>query len=118
MESKSVLEMARGAIAERTDYEMAKIIENILDVNTIAAKKRTLTLTLEILPDNARKNLRLTCYARSKLEPTHPVATALYISSSELGKLSVVELTPQVPGQIDFSGAEQAEPYILKIIGG
>ena len=34
MEAKSVLEMARGAIAERADYEMARIIENIMDVNT------------------------------------------------------------------------------------
>ena len=32
--AKSILEMARGAIMERVDYEMAKIIENILDENT------------------------------------------------------------------------------------
>ena len=54
MEQKSVLEMARGAIAERADYEMSRILENRLDPNTSAAKKRVLTLTVEILPDEER----------------------------------------------------------------
>ena len=39
METKSILEMAQGAIAERADYEMARIISNILDPNTAATKK-------------------------------------------------------------------------------
>ena len=37
-QKQSILDMARGAIKERTDYEMAKIIDNILDVNTNATK--------------------------------------------------------------------------------
>lgn len=32
----SILQMARGAIQERTDYEMARILENIVDPNTRA----------------------------------------------------------------------------------
>ena len=34
METKSILEMAKGAILERVDYEVPRIIENILDPNT------------------------------------------------------------------------------------
>jgi len=118
MEAKSVLEMAHGAIAERADYEMARIIDNILDPNTAAAKKRTLTVTLEISPDAERKNLRMVCTAKSKLEPTNPVQTALYITSGEEGETAVIELTPQIPGQINFDGEEQAAPVMLKIVGG
>lgn len=44
--TKSILEMARGAILERVDYEMAKILDNILDANTKATAKRKMTLTL------------------------------------------------------------------------
>jgi hypothetical protein len=118
MEAKSVLEMAHGAIAERADYEMARIIENILDPNTAATKKRTVTLTLEILPDAERQNLSMKCTAKSKLEPTNPVSTTLYITTDESGGMAVVELTPQIPGQLDLFGGEQPAPVMLRAIGG
>ena len=118
MESKSVLEMAYGAIAERADYEMSRIIENILDVNTPAAKNRILTLTLTITPDAERKNLRMSCVAKSSLQATNPVSTSLYVTSDEVGRTAVVELTPQIPGQLDLMGGEQPEPVKLKIVGG
>ena len=39
MNQKSIIDMAHGAFKERADYEMAKILENILDPNTKAEKK-------------------------------------------------------------------------------
>lgn len=118
LETKSALEMANGAIAERADYEMSRIIENILDPNTAAIKKRVLTLTLEIFPDAERRNLRMICTAKSKLEPTNPVATALYVTNGEMGEMAVVELTPQIPGQLDAYGGEQQDPVQLRMIVG
>lgn len=38
----SILQMARGAFIERVDYEMAKVIQNILDPNTKATAKRNI----------------------------------------------------------------------------
>lgn len=118
MEAKSVLEMEKGAIAERADYEMTRIIDNIIDPNTRADRKRTLTVTLEFTPDSERKNLRMICVAKSKLEPTNPVATSLYVGHNEHGEFAVVELTPQIPGQINMSGGEQEEPVLLKLVSG
>lgn len=40
--TKSMLDMASGAIKERVDIEMPKIIKNILDVNTNPTKPRKL----------------------------------------------------------------------------
>lgn len=114
-DKKSIIEMAMGAISERVDYEMSKIIDNILDVNTRASRKRTLTLTLEILPDDERKTLSVRALAKSKLEPTNPVATSLYITNDVNGELTAVEMTPQLPGQFDLNNQEQKEPYILKL---
>lgn len=37
---KSVLEMAMGAIAEITDYEVERVVANIMDPNTNATAKR------------------------------------------------------------------------------
>lgn len=51
-DSKSILQMARGAFQERVDLEMAKVIENILDPNTKPTQKRKLTMTIEFVPDD------------------------------------------------------------------
>ena len=40
---KSILEMARGAFQERADYEMSRIVDNILDANTKADATRKST---------------------------------------------------------------------------
>ena len=44
----SIMSMARGAFEERVDYEMDKVIQNILDPNTKATAKRKITLRRRI----------------------------------------------------------------------
>lgn len=56
MNQKSIIDMAHGAFKERADYEMAKILENILDPNTKAEKKRTLTIQ-KVVPVSVRWDL-------------------------------------------------------------
>ena len=34
LNKRSIIDMARGAIKERADYEMTRVVENILDPNT------------------------------------------------------------------------------------
>lgn len=115
--AKSILEMAHGAIMERTDYEMKKVLDNILDPNTKAAKKRTLTVTLELLPDDDRRQIQVKATSKSKLEPTNAVSTALYITGDgDTGEATAVEMVPQVPGQTAFDGSEQDQPTVLKLV--
>lgn len=40
LDKKSILEMSMGAILERVDYEMEKVLNNILDLNTKPTGKR------------------------------------------------------------------------------
>lgn len=116
LDKKSILELARGAILERADYEMSKILDNITDVNTKAAKKRTLTLTVEFLPDDERVTVQVRAVAKSKLEPTNAVSTSLYITGDTNGEVTAVEMVPQVPGQTAIDGGEQAQPNVLRLI--
>lgn len=109
---KSILQMARGAIQERADYEMYRILENILDANTSATAARKLTLTLELKPDTERQTIAVKCTAKSALAPTSPVVTSLYVANED----NVVEMVPQIPGQFNLDGAEQTAPSHLKII--
>lgn len=112
----SILEMAKGAIQERVDYEIAKIIDNILDMNTEAAKKRTLVLNVDLTPDADRKAISVSATARCKLQPTNAVSTALYLDGNPMsGEVTAYELVPNIPGQMDLDGEEQGKPKILKI---
>ena len=114
MDSKSILEMSRGAILERVDYEMGKVIGNVLDINTKPDAKRKLTITLELTPSADRKTINVRTTAKATLVPTDPVTTGLYITSNGNGEMMVAELVPQIPGQLDFNGGEQEEPHVLK----
>lgn len=89
----SIMRMARGAFEERVDYEMDKVIQNILDPNTKATAKRKITLA-----------------------STNPVATSLYVTGDSNGELVVAEMVPQVPGQLNMDGTQQEAPKLLKLV--
>lgn len=113
--AKSILDMAHGAFKERTDYEMTKAIENILDPNTIATKERSVTVTIKLKPDDSRQNISVMVEAKSKLQPAAPLPTSLYVDDSQ-EEVQAVEMVPQVPGQQSLDGAEQEESKILHLI--
>ena len=50
LDKKSILEMSMGAILERVDYEMGRVLDNILDPNTKPTGKRKITISLETGP--------------------------------------------------------------------
>ena len=111
---KSILEMCGGAFQERTDYEMQRLIDNILDPNTNPTAKRKLQVTIELTPDADRTTIGVSCSVKSTLAPTYPVATMLYVAAND----TVIEMTPQIPGQMGFDGEEQEPPAQLRLIVG
>lgn len=114
---KSILEMARGGFLERVDYEMARIVDNILDANTKATAKRKLTITMELQPDDDRESITARFTAKSTLTPTNPVQTMLYVSGSDsTGEVQISEMAPQIPGQLGLDSSEQETPPMLRLI--
>ena len=53
----SLLDMANGAIKERIDYEMGRVMQNISDPNTKASAKREITLKITLAPETHRGQL-------------------------------------------------------------
>jgi hypothetical protein len=111
----SLLQMAKGAIQERVDYEVSKVIDNILDMNTDPTAKRKVTLTVELKPDEERQVVKITATAKSTLAPTVPIGTSLVITADKNGEMMLAEIVPQVPGQMGLAGGEQEAPKILKL---
>ena len=97
----SLIDMANGGFKEVIDYEVNKVMDNIWDVNTKATAKRKVATTV-----------------KTALATVNPVTTTLYIAGEDhTGELRVVEMTPQVPGQVDINGIEQTAAPVLKLIG-
>lgn len=111
----SILDMATGAIKERVDYDVTKVIDNILDLNTKAQAKRKIVLTIEFVPDEDRKKIAISVTSKASLCPTNPVSTALAFIPNPDGEAQLVEMVPQVPGQMALDGTEQAAPKLLKL---
>ena len=112
-DAKSIMEMAHGAILERCDYEMARVMDNIMDPNTNPTTKRRITLTLEFKPDKNRQMISVEATAKSALAPTDPIALSLY-TGFEAGRFVAVEMQSNVPGQLDVYGDEEAERVTLR----
>ena len=113
MGNANLLEVARGAIGERLDYELGKVVDNISDLNTKADAVRKITLTLSLKPDSERQNIKMSTQVKSTLVPNN-IESALYLTESDEGK-ALVEMLPQVPGQMALDGSEQEEPKIIAI---
>ena len=111
----SILQMARGAIQERVDYEVAKVIDNIMDANTDPKTKRKITLTIELKPDENRQFISLSASAKSTLAPVVPIGTTLGIAADHNGEMVIVETVPQVPSQMNMDGSVQEAPKLLKL---
>ena len=111
----SLLQMAKGAIQERVDYEVSRVVDNILDMNTEAKVKRKVVLTITMVPDEDRQVVKIEASAKSTLAPVTPVGTSLVITSDGNGEMILAEIIPQVPGQMSLTGEVQEAPKILKI---
>ena len=81
-ETTSIIEMARGAVIERIDLEMYKIMENIQDLNTEPSKARQLTVKVTMKPDNNRENIKVSYQVQSSLARQHPSKPACSLVST------------------------------------
>lgn len=90
-----------GAVQEKFAHEMEKVLENILDRNTDPTKKRSVTLTIDILPNKDRDMLVLASQCKSKLVPREETETkVLFGRNSDTGKLEAAELKSNARGQL------------------
>lgn len=115
---KSILEAFHGALLEKADFELERVLANIADVNTSPIKKRKITIELEFVPNNDRKRIRVLANAKSKVEPTAPVETTLF-TVTEIDKETgeprhqLHEVMDIAPGQINIDGEITEQEIIL-----
>ena len=116
MSKRKILEMARGALMERSDYELTRIVENIMDINTPATKPWKLTVTIDLRPDETRQMVVISATAKSTLAATTPIQSTFWMESDENGLPVMREALAESPDQTILPEVEeQAQPVIAML---
>lgn len=105
-ERVSIVNLLGGGIIEMVDDELQKAANNILDPNTSETAIRKVTLTIALKPDVDRGMAATAISVVSKLAPSRPQATRLFVGQ-QLGKGVLVEHNPQ---QQPLPGVEMSRP--------
>lgn len=94
-------ELAEGSLQERFDHEVAKVTENILDLNTDPEKKRKITITVTLTADDHRDLMFLEAEVKSTLVARKSVGTKVLIDELD-GDVYANELKSNQKGQMFF----------------
>jgi len=92
-------QFAQGALSERFNEELLKILQNIADPNTDPTKVRTLTIKVKIAGDDQRNLANAMIEAQAKTVPAREVPAKVLIDYDENGQLTGAELKSGIPGQ-------------------
>lgn len=93
--------LAGGALKEKLNQEVKKILENITDPNTKETETRKLTLNISFKPSKERDLAEISIETKSKLAPAIPSTTKIIIDKDfSTGKVAAAEWNNQIPGQI------------------
>ncbi len=114
-EKISLLEMARGALAEEVANKAGDIAVNLADPNTDWKKPRKMVITLEFTTDETREIAKVTATTDVKLVCSKPVTTQLMFGHDNNGELAAVELSKQSVGQQALDGGEEPERKLISL---
>jgi hypothetical protein len=118
-ERVSLQNLARGAVVERFDDELRKVLDNIIDPNTTLATRK-ITITVAIKPDKDRDfgGVDVTC--KSTLAPASPLGTKIFIGRDKSGAVAS-EVDPRqhtLPGVADGKMPENVSELRPAASGG
>lgn len=94
---------ANGALAEKTNIELQKVMDNIFDPNTDATKVRKVTITLTLKADEKREIIATNVDTKCTLVAAKGVATTMLLGTDTSGKVVGRELASGAPGQTYFT---------------
>jgi hypothetical protein len=87
--------IARGALMELFNIEIAKVAANIDDKSTKATKERKITFEIAFKPDADRRAIDVTTRAQTKLAPVADHASRVYLGKDDAGHVYVFDQDPR-----------------------
>ncbi|MBM7585822.1 hypothetical protein JOC86_002364 [Bacillus pakistanensis] len=104
-------EFADGAVAERFNLELQKVLENFADLNTDPTAKRKINLVITLAGDEARDVILANVQAKTSLAPAKKLEAKIIMDLDDKGKVTGKELKSGVKGQtrVDLETGEIQE---------
>lgn len=92
--------VAGGAAVELFDREFRKVLDDVLDPNTVATAGRSVSIVISVKPDESRERAQIGVAVKSKLAGTKPVGGQIFMGMQD-GKPTAVTFDPRQPGLFD-----------------
>ena len=111
---KQLDELMDGALTERFNREMDRVLQNVFDPNTDPEAKRQIQIIIEIAPNETRDAAKFKVDVKSKTAPPVPMVQMCFLYQNDSGAVTAAEVTREVPGQMDMDGGEQPLPRVVE----
>lgn len=111
---KQLDELMDGALTERFNMEMERVLGNVFDPNTNPKAKRQIQIVIDIAPNERRDAAEFKVDVKSKIAPPVAIAQTVFLHQDDNGNVTATEITKEVPGQIDMEGNEQQLPRVVE----
>lgn len=92
--------LADGALKEKFEHELEKVLENIQDLNTDHKTKRKLIVELTFVPNEGRDLSAISILTKTKLADRDGTSTTIAIGTDKDGNLITQEIRNQLNGQL------------------
>lgn len=103
--------LAGGALQQKFNREITKVIENMQDPNTSYATARSISIKITFKQDEDRDDARVDIAVTSKLAGVINTSTSFAMGKDiESGEVKVREYGKQIPGQMSFEDVEPEQP--------
>lgn len=89
--------LREGSAVERFNDELKVVFKNMVDMNTGHNVRRSVTLTVEFVPNEERTRFKEIIKCVSKLAPPKPVEGFGYIQQPKSGEIIATEYNPEQP---------------------
>lgn len=105
----SLQSIAGGALQEKADVAMQKVLENMQDPNTPWKNKRVINIKIAFSQNEERDDTAVEVSVDTKLAPVSPMVTRMAIGKNlDSGRIVAEEYGNQIKGQLSFADLEAA----------
>lgn len=118
MDLLSLKDIAGGALQEKANTAMQKVIENMQDPNTPWKNQRQINIKIAFVQNEDRDDVAVAVSVDTKLAPVTPVLTRMAVGKDiRSGKVYAQEYGRQIKGQMSLDLGQQAPGAVVEVDG-
>ena len=114
----SLTDLANGALQEKANAAMQKVIDNMQDPNTPWKNQRQINIKIAFVQNEDRDDMAVAVSVDTKLAPVTPVLTRMAVGKDlRSGKVYAQEYGRQIKGQMSLDLGQQASGAVVEVDG-